>query len=443
LDSLAGQDTVEGTTAILGSAEKNALTVTVDLRTNSLLVGGTDHYVALAAELINTLDGSPAQERKSEVYRLKNSRAREIETALQNFLRRDTQLLSAAVGQQAMAQEILDREVAIVAETNSNTLLLSASQRYFDQVKTLIEQLDMPQLQVLIQVLLAEVTLDASSQLGVEWNYSDLNGTKVTTGTDFGVSDDLNALGGFSTAVTGSDFNFLLRALESDGRLLVLSRPQILTADNQEATINIGQQVPLITDSRVTERGDSINSYEYRNVGVELTVTPRISPDGFVKMDVGPRISQMSSSDVEISPGTKVPVINERSATTTVSVQSGQSIIIGGLISSVDDSRVKRMPFLGRIPVIGVLFRSSHKSEDRKELLIVLTPQVLVKGTDVGITREAISVTREQLDRSTMNEEFKQDRLQRQMLDPLYPPSGTNATRSPNPARRSDADLWR
>ncbi len=443
LDSLAGQDTVEGTTAILGSAEKNALTVTVDLRTNSLLVGGTDHYVALAAELINTLDGSPAQERKSEVYRLKNSRAREIETALQNFLRRDTQLLSAAVGQQAMAQEILDREVAIVAETNSNTLLLSASQRYFDQVKTLIEQLDMPQLQVLIQVLLAEVTLDASSQLGVEWNYSDLNGTKVTTGTDFGVSDDLNALGGFSTAVTGSDFNFLLRALESDGRLLVLSRPQILTADNQEATINIGQQVPLITDSRVTERGDSINSYEYRNVGVELTVTPRISPDGFVKMDVGPRISQMSSSDVEISPGTKVPVINERSATTTVSVQSGQSIIIGGLISSVDDSRVKRMPFLGRIPVIGVLFRSSHKSEDRKELLIVLTPQVLIKGTDVGITREAISVTREQLDRSTMNEEFKQDRLQRQMLDPLYPPSGTNATRSPNPARRSDADLWR
>ncbi len=443
LDSLAGQEAVEGTTAILGSAEKNALTVTVDLRTNSLLVGGTDHYVALAAELINTLDGSPAQERKAEVYRLKNSRAREIEVALQNFLRRDTQLLSAAVGQQAMAQEILDREVAIVAETNSNTLLLSASQRYFDQVKTLIEQLDMPQLQVLIQVLLAEVTLDASSQLGVEWNYSDLNGTKVLTGTDFGVADDLKALGGFSTAVTGSDFNFLLRALESEGRLLVLSRPQILTADNQEATINIGQQIPLITDSRVTEQGDSINSYEYRNVGVELTVTPRISPDGFVKMDVGPRISQMSSSDVEIGPGTKVPIINERSATTTVSVQSGQSIIIGGLISSVDDSRVKRMPFLGRIPVLGVLFRSTHKSEDRKELLIVLTPQVLVKGTDVGITREAISVTREQLDRSTMSEEFRQDGLQRQMLDPLYPSSGTNITRTPRPAGRSDIDLWR
>jgi type II secretory pathway component GspD/PulD (secretin) len=231
----------------------------------------------------------------------------------------------------------------------------------------------------------------------------------------------MRSFGGFSSAITGSNFSFLLRALQSEGRLQVLSRPQILTADNQEATINIGQQVPLITNSRVTPQGDSINSFEYRNVGVTLTVVPRISPDDFVKMDIGPKISQLSSSDVPVGPGARAPIIYERSATTTVSIQSGQSIIIGGLISTSDDTRIRRVPGLGKIPYLGALFRSSQKVQDRKELLIILTPQVLVKGQEQAIPQDAKSITRQQLDRSTIQEEFKRDQLQQQMLEPLYP----------------------
>ena len=421
--------------AVLGTAEEASLTVTVDLRTNSLLVGGSDHYVALAAEIIETLDSSPAQERKSEVYRLKNSRSWEIETALRNFLRRDTQLISAVAGTQAMAQELLDREVGIVAETNSNTLLISATPRYFDQVKAIIAELDQPQKQVLIQVLLAEVTLDKNRDLGVEWTYQSGGNPATKTGTDLGVADALQNYGGFSSAVSGDHFNVLFRALESEGRLQVLSRPQILTADNQEATIKVGQAVPVVTDSRVTQYGDSINSFEYKDVGVELTVTPRISPDGFVKMDVGPQISQLSSSDVEVSKGFRVPIINQRSANTTVSVQSGQSILIGGLISSTDDTRTKRMPFLGRIPLLGYLFRSSTKSGGRVELLVMLTPQILVKSNDTGTDRDAKEVTREQLDKSSIQKEFTTDPLQRQILDPLYPNLTTNAPVRPGQSK--------
>lgn len=425
-------------TATIGSAEQYALTVTIDLRTNSLLLGGTDHYVGLASHLIEELDASPALERKTEVYRLKNSQARDVEAALKSFLLQERQRITQVQGEtlglgtgpastqavgSALAgetvQQLIEREVAVVAETNSNTLLLSASPRYFDRFKTLIDELDQPQSQVLIQVILAEVTLDKTTDLGVEWTIQGShNGTKISSGTDFGVAEDLRNFGGFSSAITGSDIKFLLRALEADGRLEVLSRPQILTADNQTATINVAQRVPLVTDSRVSGQGDNpvvVNSYRYEDVGIILTVTPKISPDGYVKMEVEPTVSQLSSSEVEVSPGLNVPIISQRKATTTVSVQNGQSVIIGGLISTVDDRRRRKVPFLGNIPYLGVLFRSSHATSDRKELLIILTPQLLLDS------RDARRLTEDQLRRTTIKDEIRRDKLQQEILEPILP----------------------
>ncbi len=425
-------------TATIGSAEQYALTVTIDLRTNSLLLGGTDHYVGLASHIIEELDSSPAMERKTEVYRLRNSQARDVETAMKSFLQQERQRVTQVQGESlgvgagpastqavgsALAgetvQQLIEREVAVVAETNSNTLLLSASPRYFDRFKDLIDQLDQPQPQVLIQVILAEVTLDKTSDLGVEWTVQSQNNSVSTkTGTDFGVGSDLKQFGGFSSAITGRDVSFLLRAMEADGRLEVLSRPQILTADNQKATINVGQRIPLVTDSRVggqTADPIVINSYRYEDVGVILTVTPKISPDGFVKMEVEPTVSQITSSQVSISPGVNVPIIAQRKATTTVSVQNGQSVIIGGLISTSDDRRRSKIPFLGNIPYLGVLFRSSHEISDRKELLIILTPQLLLTSDD------SRRLTKEELRRTTIKDEIRRDKLQQQILEPILP----------------------
>jgi general secretion pathway protein D len=404
--------------ATVGTAEQNALSVTVDPRTNSLLVGGTDHYVELVSEIIASLDSSPANERKTEVYRLKNSKAQEVATAIRTFLDQERQRVTQALGVEAVGtgQRVLEREVAVVAESQSNTLLLSANPRYFEQIKALIEELDKPQQQVLIQVLLAEVTLDQGRDLGLEWTY---NGTPYSAGIE--VSEAKWIASGFSSAVTGGDYHFLLQALETSGRLEVLSRPQIVTADNRPATINIGQRVPLITDSRVTERGDTVNSFRYEDIGVNLSVTPKISPDGFVTMEIGTTNSALSSSSVQINEFATVPIINQRRANTTVSVQSGQTIIIGGLIGTTDDKRVKKVPVLGDIPVIGFLFSKSQMTRDRKELLILLTPQVLATALGEGKLRPFDEITREQLDRSQIKEEIKRDEHQKQVLDPLFP----------------------
>jgi len=427
-----------GASAVLGTAEETALTVSVDIRSNSLIVGGSEHYVALASEIIETLDASPAQERKFEVYHLKNSRAAEIQGSLQTFLTQDAQLLVTAVGQQAVTQELLDRGATIVADTNSNTLLISATPRNYPQISRLVEELDQPQRQVLIQVLIAEVTLTKGDELGVEWTYQTGGNPSTKTGTDFGVANALKSAGGFGSAISGDRFNFLFRALQSEDRLHVLSRPQILTSDNQQATIVVGQQVPLVTSSSVQGlTGNAVNQFSYTNVGVTLSVTPNISPDGFVRMVVAPQITELSAETVNVSPGINAPILNNRTATTSVSVQSGQSILIGGLISTSDELTSKRMPVLGDIPLVGVLFRSNVQTSIRTELLILLTPQVLINGEALATTNSSISVTREQLDNSSIKHDYQSGPLYRQMLGPLYPESRTNAPAALPPDEKS------
>ena len=413
--------------ATLGTAEQVALSVTVDPRTNSLLVGGTDHYVRLVSEIIDSLDSSQAHERNSEVIRLRNSQAADVATAIRNFLDQERQKLIQALGADAAsgAERMLDQEVAVVSEPLSNTLLLSANQRYFDQVRNIIDQIDTAQPQVLIQVLLAEVTLDGSSDLGVEWKYNgSSSGYTYGTGTDFGVANQVQTLGGYSAAVTGKDFSFMLRALKEQGRLEVLSRPQIVTADNKPASINIGQRVPLIDQSRLDAQNNLTTSFRYEDVGVNLTVTPKISSDGFVKMEIGTTNSAISSSNVQINKSSTVPIINQRKANTTVSAQSGQTIIIGGLISTTDDRRVKKMPWLGDIPYIGAMFRSTSVSRERKELLILLTPQVLENVQNPTQLQDPNAVTREQIDGTGFKSLLKGDEMQRRLVEPMY---STNA----------------
>jgi general secretion pathway protein D len=296
---------------------------------------------------------------------------------------------------------------------------------------------------VLIQVLLAEVTLDSTRELGIEWNVTKtVEDAKLFTGTDFGVANDLKNFGGFATAVTGSDYNFLLRALDDEGRLEVLSRPQILTADNKPASINIGQRVPFVTLSRVTENSSVINSVEYQNVGVSLSVTPRIGADGAVRMEIGTTNSAISSSPVTVAVGVTAPIINERRAMTSVSVQSGQSIIIGGLISTSDDKRTKKIPYLGDIPLLGALFRSKTTISGRKELLILLTPQVLLGPSDAEDLKE------EQTKHSTLKDQIQRDKVRDQLLEPLFPDRRSDApevkpgkTPAPEPEDLKDKDI--
>ena len=426
--TMESDKTGQTATAIVGSEESSALRLTVNRRTNSLLVGGSDRYVAMVEQIIASFDSNKAEERKTEVVRLKNAQATDIATAVRDFLDQDRQRVTQVLGADAVqtAQRLLDREVSVVAEEISNTLLISSNPRFFERIRTIITELDKPNPQVLIQVLLTEVSVDAVRDLGVEWNYTKNIGGGVNLGSraNHALRAMMNnpAIGGYSALVTGNNFNFLLRALENDGRLEVLSRPQILTADNQPAMVNIGQRVPLITDSQTTPQGGQINQFRYENVGVNLTVTPRITGDGFVRIDVATTNSSISTTQVQINPNATVPIIDERLATTTVSVQSGKTVVIGGLISSTANSRNKKVPLLGRIPGLGKLFSSSAVKDEKRELLIFLTPQILaheITTNEFQSTLNPTDFSKDELKKSPLSEEMKFDDMKKQLLKPL------------------------
>jgi len=192
----------------------------------------------------------------------------------------------------------------------------------------------------------------------------------------------------------------------------ILSRPQILASDNQQATINVGQRVPFVRNTRITDAGGVFNTIEYEDIGIILRVTPRINPDGFVKLEVAPEISSLTTSSVEISEGLTAPVFNSRKAETTITVQDGHTIVIGGLITTRDEDRETKVPILGDIPMVGWLFRTTTNIKQRTELLIILTPHVL---RDIG---EADTITDKQLKRLDLLRRMQRDELKEYLFRP-------------------------
>ena len=442
-----------GPSAPVGTADDQVLAVTVDVRTNSLLIGGTKRYVDLAAKVAQELDASTAAERVTELYRLRNAQAADIQKAVADFLKQEQGYLTTAMGAGfGTSQFILDREVAIVAEPVTNTLLLSASPRYFDVIDEMIRQLDQPPPQVLIQVLLAEVSVNDTTDLGIDWNLrGTFGGSDIFAGSNMGTQGLFKSTSagisagplGFRVAATGGNIQYFLRALEAQGHVEILSRPQILASDNQKATINVGQRVPFITNSQVNDTGTIYNTIQYQPIGIILNVTPRINPDGFVKLVVDPEISSVSDSSVTVSPGVNAIIINSRTADTTVTVQDGHTIVIGGLITTNDQNVEDKVPFFGDLPGIGFLFKSTHKVKERTELLIILTPTVIRN------VPEADATTSGQTKRLNLLRQIKHDEIQKSIFQPLdgseaekqapgdssvVEPASDNATPIPPPA---------
>ena len=391
----------------------------VDIRTNSIISTGTAGDLQIVEALLLRLDETDSQERVNEVYRLKNSPAIDVANAVNNFLRSERIVNQAAPGRQNPFTQI-ESEVVVVPEPVGNALIISATPRYFEQIMELVEGLDAQPPQVMIQVILAEVSLDNRNEFGVELGLQDsllfdrsLLGSILTPGYNFNnqplgnantaaslASKDQiggQALSHFSIGRTSSDTGYgglvlsassenvsvLLRAMNQSQAVEILSRPQVMTLDNQPAFIQVGQRVPQITASTISQVGQS-NSITPTNVGLILGVTPRISPEGMVVMEIDAEKSEVGPEaegiPVSISADGNVvrsPRINITTAQTTVSAASGQTIVIGGLITSSNSSIQRRVPWLGDVPIVGNLFRYDGNSNSRKELLIILTPNVV------------------------------------------------------------------
>lgn len=286
----------------------------------------------------------------------------------------------AAGGAGALASGIseLIGQVLVVADQDTNSLLVSTASKFQDRVKALIIDLDRPVPQVLIKVLIAEVTHDNSDDLGLDFSVLNLraSGNGQSIGTNLGNAASATANGGLAVSVLESNLKATFHALASKGKLDVLSRPYILTSDNQEADISVGQQVPFITDTRTDSLGNLINTIQYQNIGISLDVTPHINPDGLVVMDVNPTVSSQSDSTVTLSPGVISPIFNNRSASSRVAIKDNETIVIGGLMQDQKNQTITSVPVLGDIPLLGLLFHRNQVTKTKTELLIFLTPHV-------------------------------------------------------------------
>lgn len=279
-------------------------------------------------------------------------------------------------GQNQRVASDLTGQVLVVADEDTNSLLVTVATRYADPVKQIIAELDRPRPQVLIKVLVAEVTHDNTLDYGIDFSIVNrrANGEGITIGSNFGNAGQTT---GLVVSLLEDKLNMTLRALAQNGKLDVLSRPYILASDNQVASITVGNEVPFITNTRITDTGQQINTIQYQDVGIILNVLPQINPDGLVIMDVVPEISQLTGTTVPISAGVNAPVIAKRSAESRVGVRTGQTIVIGGLMEDRKTSTINKIPVLGDIPIIGpAVFSTSQIRKSKTELLIFLTPHV-------------------------------------------------------------------
>jgi general secretion pathway protein D len=308
-------------------------------------------------------------------------------------------------------------EAMISSDPETRKLIVVTDDETAAYIGQVITNLDRAVPQVLIKVVFLEVTYRKGLNLGIEGSYRrDLGGGSTgVVNQIFGLAQQggtPNPPGAGLYQVLGDDFQVTLRAIAEAGKTEVLSRPSILARNNQQATITVGQQIPLVTNTRFDNFGNQINSVEYQSVGIILRVTPFITDDGLVEMIVAPEISNLSDQTVAVSAGFNAPVINTRSADTVVVTPDGQTVVIGGLMQKQQTESQGKIPFLGDIPGLGALFRNKNNSGSVTELLIFLTPHIVKRPSQLaGITATA------QNNLQLVPQSFSEQELNRYLLD--------------------------
>jgi general secretion pathway protein D len=273
-------------------------------------------------------------------------------------------------------------EVRIVADEKNNALVIFARPRDYKMIEDVIKRLDVVPLQVLIEATIAEVTLNNNLQYGLQWFFSHAsskleltNSTAGTTTNSLNAADIAGIFPGFNYIVGGGNVKAVLSALTSLTDVEVVSAPELLVLDHQSAALQVGAQIPIITQqaqSVITTGAPVVNSVQYLNTGVILQVTPRVNSSGLVTLDIDQSVSDVGANGVAGS-----PTINQRRVVTSAVVQDGETIALGGLISNNYNNTKNGLPILADIPVLGSLFGTTTRANERQELLVLLTPRII------------------------------------------------------------------
>jgi general secretion pathway protein D len=295
----------------------------------------------------------------------------------------------------------LPQDVRIIADKDNNALLILASPADYESIEPAIRKLDVAVRQVLVEVTIAEITLTDDLEYGLEWSFN--NGTRINGKLDTGLSGIAALVPGFSYSWVSKagDISAVFNALARDSRLKIVSSPHVTVADNQTAKIQVGDRVPTISQTQTvsstvvspnsTATG-IISSVQYTETGVLLSVRPRVNAGGQVTMEISQEVSNATENTLS---GIDSPIIQKRTAESTVTVKSGETIILAGLIKDQKSKNNEGLPLLSKIPLLGGLFGTQKWNDDRTELIILITPRVI---TD---TPEAAAITAEYRKRMT------------------------------------------
>jgi type II secretory pathway component GspD/PulD (secretin) len=426
--------------------------ITIDERSNSLIVAGSRNDIDVIGSVIDRLDNAPVQVREYRPYRLNNALAGDVATALQTFYVNEIQ--QQANGNIVTAYQELIKNVVITPEPITNTLILGGSPAGLQELMKLISAIDQMPPQVTVDALVAEVDVNDDLEFGVELglqtplmfyrsllpNIGNYGGNSVTytataatgvatvpsatsvttTGSNtvplavpgynftnpqlglginplvspanVGVSGITNlgvgrtsssqSIGGFVYSMQSDFLSVLIRALKTQGRINVLSRPQLTCLDNQTALLNVGQKVPYNGGSNATATGTISVNVAYANIGVNLQLTPKIMPDGKVLMRVIPEVSSVVPTLSPLGNGQSATAFNLQHFESTVVCMDGETIVMGGMIQKQTSEQENKVPWAGDLPGVGWLFRYRTRNMARTELLVILTPHVIRCSAD-------------------------------------------------------------
>ncbi len=274
-------------------------------------------------------------------------------------------------------------EVRIVADESRNALLISGTPADYRAILRALRQIDRRPLEVLIEVTIADVTLTDTLKYGVRWFLQSSDGKQSVNFSGTDITDPVPTVPGLSYVFTSTNSSFVLDLLASVTDVEVISAPQVLVLNNQQAQLQVGEQVPVQTGESATDAG-VVTQIQLQDTGVILKVTPRVNEGGLVIMEIEQEVSSVAPDAESLTPR-----ISKRNITTTAAVQSGQTVALGGLIQDNKTNTKSGVPGLMHIPFLGALFRDTTDTITRSELLVMVTPRV------VSDTREAREVTAE------------------------------------------------
>ncbi len=336
--------------------------------------------------------GTTKQSKTPEKSKLSEQKSNRYRKTKETTTRRET----GSGGGVSGAEGMLQGPIKIVTDETTNAIIIRAIPGDYAVIKETIQKLDIIPKQVLIEVLIAEVTLSGDTELGIEWalrgtsslgGYTGDNRAETTFGLG-GLGTDLakSLNKGFTYRFDSNRLQAFLVAQASHNKLNILSCPQILAADNKEARIEVGEEVPIVTSEYVPLTTQQVyttsRSIEYRSTGVLLTVTPRINDKGLVALEIA---QEVSKAQPVVAGGIQSPTITNRKAETSMVVQNATTIVIGGLIGQETAKTISGIPFLSRIPLLGYFFSDTKNTEKKTELIILITPHVVTNINEAEI----------------------------------------------------------